>query len=486
MPGLNVIIDMCRNGQVQEAYNLAKNDLEQGKPWAVLTTSRTLYYLIKDDAEKGLYDQLVAHIDELSALSPQELTNGHTVFWIGYYAKKHLEPKSISTPIRLSQLYSKLKGFSYAPSVGYSALLEGFIRCEAWQELNDFIDWWNLENLLPEDYKPIKTTTGVKIISIAERAFIAKSKALLRLNDPGRIEEFLPLMDNLMDNHPEMTYPGYFYGKLLLALGGTAEDALRVIIPFARKKATEFWTWQLLSDVFVNDQDKQLACLLRAVHCHTQEKFLGRVRIKLAKLFIQRNQLDYARYQIDKVTQCFLSQGWHLPHEVECWIHQPWINTVSPKSNSPIDYLSITDSILFEGVEEAIAVVTNVDANSHRASLVYGYEKRTFQKLRIKVEAGSMVKINYITESDGKIRILSSVQTRYQDNLDYAKVVEGVIHKNPDKDFAFLKTNNEDYFVSPNVVRKYGIQGGEMVKSLVVYDYNKKKEAWKWACISIY
>ena len=133
-------------------------------------------------------------------------------------------------------------------------------------------------------------------MSLAERAYNANSKALLRLNDNERIREFLPKLDNLMNNHPEMTWPGYFYGKLLLSLGSTPEEELRVILPFARKKATEFWVWQLLSDVFVNDNEKRLACLLRAVHCDTQEQFLIKVRIKLARLFILQGQYNLAKY----------------------------------------------------------------------------------------------------------------------------------------------------------------------------------------------
>ena len=96
-----------------------------------------------------------------------------------------------------------------------------------------------------------------------------------------------------------------------------------------------------------------------------------------------------------------------------------------------------------------------------------------------------MLKINYLTEADGKIRILSSGQVRYQDGLDFAKVVEGTVRNRSDKDFAFLKTKNKDYFISPNVVRKYDIQDGEIIKGLVVYDYNRKKEVWDWLCISI-
>ena len=490
MASLKEIIALCREGQTQRAYELSKADMEQQFSWAQREMGWVLYYLIKDDTDANNYQALISHLDELSTLDQLSPTADNLIFEnmlfkVAGFVKAHVSPTSIDSPIKLSCIFSKLRGFSFESSKGYSFLLQSFIKCDSWQEMADFIDWWNLDKLTEEDYRPFRMDNGRTIMSVAEQAFIAKSKALLRLNDLGRIEEFLPLMDELMENHPEMTYPGYFYGKLLLSLGSNAEDALKVIIPFARKKATEFWVWQLLSDVFVNDQEKQLACLLRAVNCHTQENFLGKVRIKLATLYIQRNQLEYAKYQIDKVTQCYLSQGWHLPYEVDRWIHQPWISTINSNQKAPIDYRAITDNILCEGTEEAVAIVTGWDSKSNKVTLVYGYEKRISQKLRIKVGPGVMLKINYLTEADGKIRILSSGQVRYQDGLDFAKVVEGTVRKRSDKDFAFLKTKNKDYFISPNVVRKYDIKDGEIIKGLVVYDYNRKKEVWDWSCISI-
>ena len=302
------ITTMCRAGHIQEAYDLAKSDLElnPNDVWTQREMGWSLYYLIRNDAENGQYDQLLAHIDELQSFDLLNLTNDvmifeNVIFWVGYFAKRHLMPTGIDTPTRLSTLFSKLKEYTFTPSNGYSFLLEGFIKCDSWQELLEFIEWWNLDNLRSADYMPVVLNNGRTIISLAERAYIAKSKALIRKNDLGMIEEFLPEMDELMNNHPEMTFPGFFYGKLLLTLGTTPEDALRVIVPFARKKATEFWVWQLLSNVFTNDQEKQLACLLRAVHCRTKENFLGKVRIKLADLYIRRNELAQAKFQIDKV-----------------------------------------------------------------------------------------------------------------------------------------------------------------------------------------
>lgn len=487
MPGLNEIIELCKSGQVQEAYDQAQEDLNMGRPWAKLTTGRALYYCIRQDAESGLYEQLITHLKEMTALN-QLPGNENTIFWIGYFAKRHLAPRAIETPKRLSALFSIIKNnFQIMPGIAYSALLEGFIRCDSWPELIDFLEWWNLDNLTPEDYQPIEIAPGRRIMSIAERAYIAKSKALLRLNDPGRIEEFLPQLGKLMTNHPRMTYPGYFYGKLLLSLGGTVEDALRVIVPFARRKSTEFWVWQLLSDVFTNDQDKQLACLIRAVHCHTQENFLGKVRIKLATLYIHRREFGLAKFQIDKVTQCYLQQGYHLPYEVECWIHQPWISNVTSSDEIPLDYMAITNEILGIRTEEAIAVVAYIDPNSHKAAMVYGYEKRMSQKLRFKVDIGTVLKLNYAVEANGKQRILHAGKCNLPTDLNYARRIQGIIKKEARWTFAFViyGDGNEKAFISPSIVNRYKVVDGGTAKCLIVYDFNKRRESWNWVVVSI-
>ena len=161
-----------------------------------------MYYCIRKEAEEGRYEQLIAYLDEMLSLEQLTPDNENTVFWIGYFAKRYLTPTGFDTPTKLSALFSRLKSYTLAPGKGYSALLEGFIRCDAWQELADFFEWWNLENLTIEDYRPVEIGNGLRIMSVAERAFIAKSKALLRLNDLGRIEEFLPQMDTLMNEHP--------------------------------------------------------------------------------------------------------------------------------------------------------------------------------------------------------------------------------------------------------------------------------------------
>lgn len=490
MASLKETIKLCKEGHVQQAYELAKADMIQQKPWGQLVMGWSLYYLIRNDAETANYPSMISHLDELLTLdkitvSSEPVLYEQILFKVAEFVKANVSATGIDSPSKLSTIFSKLRGYSFGASKGYSFLLQSFIKCDSWQEMADFIDWWDLKKLTIEDYTPFKKDNGQTIMSVAEQAFIAKSKALLRLNDVHRIIDFLPQMEEIVEKQTEMTYPGYFYGKLLLASGSNTNEALNAVIPFAKKKANEFWVWQLLSDVFVNEPDKQLACLIRAVHCNSQEKYLGKVRIKLANVCIQRNLYSLAKHQIDKITECYLSAGWRLPYEVDCWVHQPWISTVVSNDKSPVDYQTITDEILYGDVEKALAVVTYMDQDSHKATIVYGKQKRVVQKLRLRVRSGEVIMVGYIIEN-GKTRIISSIPSQLNNGMsDFAKEVEGTIQKRADKEFAFLKSKDCDVFISPNIVRKYKIQDGMTVKSLVVYDYNKKKDAWDWTCVNI-
>lgn len=302
MATIKEITTLCKEGHEAEAMQLAMGDLssDPNNVWVQREVGWALYYSIKTDIANQSFDDILSHIGQLmhlNALNPKDddLIYSNVLFKIGEYIKNQLQPSDFNSFAKLSSIFSIIRIKSFIPSKGYSFLLQSILKFDNWGELSDFFDWWDLTNLTTDDYTPFVTDRGQKIITLAERAIISYSKALLKANDRARIELFLPFIDNVMNSHPEMTYPGYFYGKLLIALGSNQDEALKVIVPFARKKATQFWVWDLLSSVFYNEPEKQLACLLRAVNCRTQESLLGKVRIKLATLYVKRQQYDYAK-----------------------------------------------------------------------------------------------------------------------------------------------------------------------------------------------
>lgn len=111
-----------------------------------------------------------------------------------------------------------------------------------------------------------------KIPSLAERAYTAYARKLLegepvdqfgnnRAIDRDRINIAIscPGLEQLIEQHPDLLYPPYYKAKLLLLMGDE-EDALSAALPFARQKKNEFWVWELMAEIFHDDDELLMAC----------------------------------------------------------------------------------------------------------------------------------------------------------------------------------------------------------------------------------
>lgn len=486
------ITTMCKSGSVPEAYQMAKADLEASTQnvWAQREVGWALYYMLKLDLQNRASADFVSHLEELSGLDLLTAEEDSLIFdnvlWKLAEFIRYI-PKDCADC--MDRLFSIIEKYTFKPSVGYSYLLKSCLGFVTWPRLVNFFEWWNVDRLLPDDYHQYTTEKGQKIMSLAEQVYIAYSKALLRLNDKDRIREFFPKIETLMEEHPEMMYPGYFCGKLMLATGAAKEDALNIVMPFVRKKSSEFWIWQLLSEIYKHDAETSLSCLLRAVHCRTQECFLGKVRIKIVSLYLSRNDCNRAKHHLDQVTRCYVQNGWKLPYEIQDWTKEPWVKSAVADSSDGVDYKKITDSILSYGANESLAVVTYVDVANKRAALIYGKEKRVmlkFADLHVRVKEGTLLKIYWTPAMQERMAVVrAETVDSVAPDCAYIKVINGSIEKPSNKSFAFIKGQNVNCFISPKVVQKYSINGGENVTALAVYDYNKKKEEWTWSCVSL-
>ena len=487
------ITAMCKASQTAEAYAMAKADLDASPQdiWAQRGMGWALYYVIKADVDEDRVSDFWMHLEELVSLDLLTMENDSLIFdrilWSVAEFVKNLPLERTDDMDRLFTLISK---YSFNPSIGYSYFLKNCIRFETWDKLVDFFEWWNIDNLLPENYQPFKMDNGRSIMSLAEQVYIAYAKVLLRLKDRERIRLFLPKMEKLMDDYPSMVYPGYFCGKLMLTMGADKEDALESVMPFVRKKQSEFWVWQLLSEIYKDESEMHLACLLRAVHCKTQETFLGKVRMKLVFAYLQRADYSRARFHVDRIAQCYTHNGWRLPYEGQNWLREPWMRQSVPDGSDGMDYRRLTDGILFLGAHTDIAVVTYVDESRRRIGVVYGMKKQTLLKmaaLRIKVKVGTILKLYWFPLNGGDMNIVQTefVRPEAVKDVSYIKWMKGHVEKKPEKAFAFIKENGVRCFIAPHIVRGCQLEGDEKVTALAVYNYNRKKDEWGWSCVTL-
>ena len=484
---------MCKAGHVAEAYDLARADCDAAPDnvWAQREMGWALYYMLKNDVERNDHQMFYTHLEELSQLSLLNMKDDAFIFdslvWKLAEIVKHIPA---DRTYELDRLFSLISGYDFSPSAGYSYLLKLMLGFETWSRLVEFFEWWNIDKLMPEDYHPFQMDNGRKVMALAEQAYIAYSKALLKLNDSDRIRNFVPKIEKLMEDYPDMMYPGYFCGKLQLAMGAEREDALNIVMPFVRKKKTEFWVWQLLAEIYKDDKDIQLACLLRAVHCRTQETFLGKVRMKLVSVYAQRRDYARAKYHLDLMTSCYLEQGWRLPYEAQSWMRETWVNTVQSDATDGLDYRQYTDAILARGANRSIAVVTYVDMTRKRASLVYGERKRVnvqLSNLGLKVKEGTMLELQWFPGNDDGIVVAA---TKFADKdalkgVAYIRSIKGKTSKRDNQAFAFVNGGDVQCFIKPEMVQKQNIRNNDEVTVLAALDYNKGKNSWNWTCVSL-
>ena len=484
------ITTMCKAGNVLEAYEIAKTDFSTSPQnvWSQREMGWALYYMLKKDIENRDNIAFYNHIEEVTNLNLLTISTDSlffdTLLWILAEFVKSIPMSNLQ---ELDKLFSLFNKYTFNPSKGYSYLLKSCLGFETWKHLIDFLEWWNLNNLLPEDYQQIELENGPKIMSLAERAYIAYSKALLRLNDKEKIRHFLPKIEKLMDERPNMLYPGYYCGKLMLAAETSRENALNAVMPFIRKKQSEFWIWQLLSDIYKEDAEICLACLLRAVHCKTQEKFLGKVRMKIASIYLSRTDYSRAKYHIEQIMQCYMREGWHLPYEVQNWTRESCILNAAVNKSDGVDYKRITDDILLKGANKNIAIVTSIDAVNKRVVIIYGEKKRAVVKIKeMNIKEGTLLNIYWIPAQNEGVKIVKAELIKDKIvNCPYIKPISGSVLKSTNKSFAFVKGQNIDCYIHPKKVEKYNLKGGETVTVLAVYNYNKGKEEWSWTCMSV-
>lgn len=483
---------MCRGGKIDEAYDLAKADLEAYPTdyWAQTAMGWVLYYKLKEAVAKADFKAVCQNLYELGNPTSLVDNDGAEVLLesLAWQVGKSFKACKIEAN-RFESLFCALSCLKFKPSKGYSYLLREALGVENFGSFVDFIRWWNLDNFQKEDYEPYKMAGNRQVMSLAERAYIAYAKALLKDGSKEWILEFIPKVEELMERHPEMTYPGYFCGKLMMATGSTRDEVLSAVVPFVRRKKSEFWAWQLMSEVYADDAQRRLACLLRAVHCRTKEDFLGKVRLALAAIYLKQDDAARAKHQLQAVGRHYSSKGWNLPREAVDMGHDSRLATVEADATDGLDYLRITDPLLAVGAQQSLAVVVYVDEKAKRAVLVYGYKKTVavrLSELPFKVEFGSLMKLSWLPAANDKISVVAAELfdvDLYYDNYelsqsatDYVKEVNGKVKRRQGQSFAFI--NN--CYVPQAVVEKGSLADGEEWTVLAVLNFNKKKNEWAW------
>ena len=493
MARITEITSMCKEGKLAEAYAAACQDMNTmpDNIWSQRAMFWALYYSAKADIAGNNLQNALSRLDEILNLSLIRTESDQIILnsllrllsdMVKYCPADRFDI--------MDKIFAFVQHYTFEPSKEYSFFLKECCKMTGWDNLVAFVEWWKIDNLLPEDYQKYRTDKGREIISTAESVAIAYSKALLKLNDKQKIKDFVPFLEGLLQEHKDMMYPGYYCAKLMLALSADKEQMLDRLSDFIRAKRSEFWLWQFVSEMYSDDELMWLACLLRASHCKAAEKFLGKVRLELANYYITKQDFPRAKYQLAKIVECRRTEGWSLSAEVINHVMSSWYGACEADSSDPIDYRVPTNNILCIGANESIAVVTNVDCNTKRAFIVYAKEKTTavkFKEVGFTPKQGDLLKLKWVENGGKGIKVLAAekVDVASFESVSYIKKINGKVLRGEGQNFAFVRAEGGNCYVAPDNVKKYALENKEQVSAVAALTYNKKKDVWNWMCIKI-
>lgn len=486
-----------KEGNLEQGFQLAKQDLEANPNdiWNKRSLSWVLYDYIKLNSDSSKFKEFNTFLLQIKEL---ELPNEETMFFdnLAYQIAKivfSIQKKERVNYKRINIIFDKIKNFPFSkPSESYSVLLKSFLKGKEWSRFIEFADWWDFENFRPEDYKKTEIAKGKTIMSLVEQAYITYSKKLLEINtnDENRkdqINEFLPKLDLIIENHPEYQYPLYFKAKLLLSLG-SSEDALSDFLPFARKKQNDFWVWELMSDFFEIEDDRKLACLCKAVSLKTPTDFLVKTREKLAAILVEKELYENAIPEIIKVIKIRKENNWLFSQDVVNWTKEPWFILENIKMDNSDFYLQhtvIAEDLIYKDIEEEVVAVEFVNKNKKMLSFVKNKTKKGYFKYSNHLKypkVGDTIKVRFNGKGkDDFYKIYSAKTTNDSTKSEAIKQFQGNIRINPGQKFGFV----ENIFANPDLITNNKIENNQLVKGKAIFSFNKKKSQWGWKAFEI-
>lgn len=119
---------------------------------------------------------------------------------------------------------------------------------------------------------------------------------------------------------------------------GEKDLALAKILPILKKKPNEYWLWELLGDLYYHqDQEIAISCYCKALICQKDINFIAKIKVKLSQYFIEKQQYNLAKTELNEVIKYKELQSQVIPTNVLELINSTWfIETSAEKDNKEL------------------------------------------------------------------------------------------------------------------------------------------------------
>lgn len=480
--------------KLQEALEMATEDLQQDPDnvWCKRAISWVYYEFLKTNAKSsnlnGFIDYLTK-IKELELGEEENLLFDNCAWQIGSVVFSLQNQQQVNYPM-INSIFELIRDFHFTkPSESYSFIYKAFHKgYQNWSKYLEFTTWWGVENFTFEDALP-QEFDGRKTMSLLEKASVGISKKLLAVTPiPGlvvdnhdEIREFIPFLNEVIENHPEFQYPVYYKVKLMMKLGD--KNVLTDFIPFAKKKKNDYWVWELMAEIVAEDKDLQFSCYCKALSFKGQDEFKINIRQKLANILLQQENFSEAKFEVEKIKKTRELNGWNIPQIITQWVNSEWFKGAEEvKNNFKLynQHSKKAEEILFQNIEEDVVVVSSVNKEKYIANYIKGKGDSGFFSYKGFIKhprTGSILKVRIDKkEESGFSKILTLDYENEKIEHDAVKFFNGNIRIGENQNFGFV----DDVFVDPDIVSNNALSNHDLVKGKAILSFNKKKSEWGW------
>jgi len=492
--------ELRKKGQLEEALAMALKDKEEdpGNIWNTRALSWVYYDFLKKNAEENNFSAFIETLEKVKELNLQaeEHMFYENVIWPLSSMFRSLAKETPKNYSNISRLYNLTKVFPFAkPSDNFSVLFSAIHKAyKDFHQYTEVIDEIGLESFLAKDFLE-EEYNGKRNMALAEQVYISYAKHLeegkpvniygsKREVDVEKIRQFMPLLESLIEKHPEYLYPPYFKAKLLLKL--ESDDVMSSFLPFARKKRNEYWVWQLMAEIFKDNPEIVFASYCKALSLKTKDDFLVKIRQNFARILIQKEKYAEAKCEIENILSVKHKTQTRIPNEVQLWLTTEWYhNTVKKENNFALyrDFAAEAEEILFSVVPEETVVVEFVNRDRKILNFVKDQSKNGFFKYEHHIQnpqIGDVLKVRFRENPvDGRYMVYTVKQGDSKDSKAHKKV-SGTLEI-IDLGIGFV----DHVLVDASFIKRHDLKNSQQIQGTAILSYNKKKNQWGWKLISI-
>lgn len=242
-------------------------------------------------------------------------------------AGQDLTPGAIGTVKRHLNTYLKL-GIA-EPSLLHSCMMQQAVRLSHGDHLRlaAFARLWGLDSFRPEDFEESRPDDGRTFPPLAETVLQRASKEAAKGGSPAEMSYILPYIERGLEQFPDNVWLKLNLVKLLRGVE-RLEEARRLAVEFARSKAGEYWTWELIGDL-ETESAMRLSCYAKALTCSEDDTFVGKLRLKFAAL-TAADHPNEARAEVERVIEHRRREGTRIPADAQQMTESAWFAAAQP------------------------------------------------------------------------------------------------------------------------------------------------------------